>query len=176
MLIDDYDMDEKQDVAIITPADSPEEPEVEPAADDCRSPTFLFPQCMQADGFLQMKPSKPGTCLWCQILRSNPKDSIRGVLRTIGLSTGRSMDLFLKLADTLGKCTLYSRLDIVTYRLAGGYCSFHTATTLTMLRSTSSKVSRINLQKNGIRVYSLLWFFGIRMIPQYSIHIVRISV
>ena len=35
MLIDDYDMDEKQDVAIITPAESPEEPEAEPVADDC---------------------------------------------------------------------------------------------------------------------------------------------
>ena len=34
MLIDDYDADEKQDVAIITPAESPEEPETEPAADD----------------------------------------------------------------------------------------------------------------------------------------------
>ena len=35
MMIDDYDVDEKQDVAIITPAESPEEPETEPAADDC---------------------------------------------------------------------------------------------------------------------------------------------
>ena len=35
MLIDDYDMDEKQDVAIITPAESSEEAEAEPAADDC---------------------------------------------------------------------------------------------------------------------------------------------
>ena len=36
MLIDDYDtLDEKQDVAIITPVDSPEEPEPEPMADDC---------------------------------------------------------------------------------------------------------------------------------------------
>ena len=34
MLIDDYE-DEKQDVAIITPAESPEEAEPEPAADDC---------------------------------------------------------------------------------------------------------------------------------------------
>lgn len=36
MLIDDYDtIDEKQDVAIITPVDSPEEPDPEPLADDC---------------------------------------------------------------------------------------------------------------------------------------------
>ena len=44
MLIDDYDMvdEEKQDVAIITPTDSPDEPEAdstlpdpEPTADDC---------------------------------------------------------------------------------------------------------------------------------------------
>ena len=36
--MEDYDMiDEKQDVAIITPAESPEEPVVEPAADDCES-------------------------------------------------------------------------------------------------------------------------------------------
>lgn len=40
MLIDDYDVvDEKQDVAIITPDDSVEEPE--PLADDC---TFIFPR------------------------------------------------------------------------------------------------------------------------------------
>ena len=37
MLIDEYDtLDEKQDVAIITPAESPEEPEQEPTADDCK--------------------------------------------------------------------------------------------------------------------------------------------
>jgi hypothetical protein len=36
--VEDYDMiDEKPDVAIITPAESPEEPEAEPAADDCKS-------------------------------------------------------------------------------------------------------------------------------------------
>ena len=38
MLIDDYDVvDEKQDVAIITPDDSIDEPEPEPLADDCTS-------------------------------------------------------------------------------------------------------------------------------------------
>ena len=37
MVIDEYDMgDEKQDVAIITPAESSEEPEAEPSADDCK--------------------------------------------------------------------------------------------------------------------------------------------
>ena len=37
MIIDDYDqLDEKQDVAIITPTESPEEPDPEPMADDCR--------------------------------------------------------------------------------------------------------------------------------------------
>ena len=37
MLIDDYDtLDDKQDVAIITPAESPEEPEAEPLASDCK--------------------------------------------------------------------------------------------------------------------------------------------
>ena len=37
MLIDDYDtLDDKQDVAIITPAESPEEPESEPLANDCK--------------------------------------------------------------------------------------------------------------------------------------------
>lgn len=39
MLVEDYDMDEKQDVAIITPTDSPPnqelEPDLEPLADDC---------------------------------------------------------------------------------------------------------------------------------------------
>ena len=39
MLIDDYDVvDEKPDVAIITPDDSPEEQEAEIRADDCKSP------------------------------------------------------------------------------------------------------------------------------------------
>ena len=34
--MDDYDMvDEKQDVAIITPADSPDEPDPDPAANEC---------------------------------------------------------------------------------------------------------------------------------------------
>lgn len=38
MLIDDYDVvDEKQDVAIITPDDSADEPDPEPLADDCMS-------------------------------------------------------------------------------------------------------------------------------------------
>ena len=38
MLIDDYDVvDEKQDVAIITPDESVDEPEPEPLADDCMS-------------------------------------------------------------------------------------------------------------------------------------------
>ena len=38
MLIDDYDpLDDKQDVAIITPADSPDEAEPEPTADDCEA-------------------------------------------------------------------------------------------------------------------------------------------
>lgn len=37
MLVDGYDMvDEKPDVAIITPAESSEEPELEPVADDCK--------------------------------------------------------------------------------------------------------------------------------------------
>ena len=37
MIIDDYDqLDDKQDVAIITPTESPEEPDPEPMADDCR--------------------------------------------------------------------------------------------------------------------------------------------
>ena len=37
LLIDEYEMvDEKQEVAIITPADSSEEPEPEPMADDCK--------------------------------------------------------------------------------------------------------------------------------------------
>lgn len=37
MLIDDYDaVDEKPDVATMTPNDSIEEPEPEPLADDCR--------------------------------------------------------------------------------------------------------------------------------------------
>ena len=37
MLIDDYDtLDDKQDVAIITPAESPEELESEPLASDCK--------------------------------------------------------------------------------------------------------------------------------------------
>ena len=37
MVIDDYDqLDEKQDVAIITPTESPEEPDPEPMADDCK--------------------------------------------------------------------------------------------------------------------------------------------
>ena len=35
MLVDDYEMEEKQDVAIITPADSPLEQDLEPLADDC---------------------------------------------------------------------------------------------------------------------------------------------
>lgn len=34
-MIDDYEVDEKQEVAIITPAESPQEPEAEPSADDC---------------------------------------------------------------------------------------------------------------------------------------------
>lgn len=39
MLVDDYEMvDEKPEVAIITPADSSEEPESEPVADDCEIP------------------------------------------------------------------------------------------------------------------------------------------
>ena len=42
MLIDDYDVvDEKPDVAIITPDDSPEEQEAEIRADDCESPEIL---------------------------------------------------------------------------------------------------------------------------------------
>ena len=37
MVIDEYSMEEdKQDVAIITPAESSEEPESEPSADDCK--------------------------------------------------------------------------------------------------------------------------------------------
>lgn len=37
MLIDEYDVvDEKPDVANITPDDSAEEPEMDPLADDCR--------------------------------------------------------------------------------------------------------------------------------------------
>ena len=37
MLVDEYDMvDEKPEVAIITPAESSEEPEPEPMADDCK--------------------------------------------------------------------------------------------------------------------------------------------
>lgn len=35
MLVEDYDMDEKQDVALMTPADSPQEVPAEPTADDC---------------------------------------------------------------------------------------------------------------------------------------------
>ena len=35
MLLEDYDMEEKQDVALITPAESPQEVDAEPAADDC---------------------------------------------------------------------------------------------------------------------------------------------
>ena len=42
MLVEDYDMDEKQDVAIITPADSPQEGDTEPAADDCSLQLVLF--------------------------------------------------------------------------------------------------------------------------------------
>ena len=46
MLIDDYDVvDEKPDVAIITPDESPEEPEPEVLADDCmhfQMSPFLF--------------------------------------------------------------------------------------------------------------------------------------
>lgn len=42
MLIDDFDVvDEKPDVAIITPDDSPEEQEPEIRADDCISPEIL---------------------------------------------------------------------------------------------------------------------------------------
>jgi len=42
MLVDEYDMvDEKPDVAIITPAESSEEPEPEPVADDCKIPPIL---------------------------------------------------------------------------------------------------------------------------------------
>ena len=42
MLIDDYDVvDEKPDVAIITPDDSPEEQEAEIRADDCELPELL---------------------------------------------------------------------------------------------------------------------------------------
>ena len=42
MLIDDYDaVDEKPDVAIITPDDSPEEQEIETRADDCISSEIL---------------------------------------------------------------------------------------------------------------------------------------
>ena len=42
MLIDDYDVvDEKPDVAIITPDDSPEEQEAEIRADDCEFPGIL---------------------------------------------------------------------------------------------------------------------------------------
>lgn len=38
MLIDDYDVvDEKQEVALITPDDSADEPDPEPLADDCMS-------------------------------------------------------------------------------------------------------------------------------------------
>ena len=38
MLVDEYDMvEDKPDVAIITPADSSEEPELEPMADDCET-------------------------------------------------------------------------------------------------------------------------------------------
>ena len=37
MIVDEYDVvDEKPDVAIITPEDSADEPEPEPLADDCR--------------------------------------------------------------------------------------------------------------------------------------------
>ena len=43
MLIDDYDVvDEKPDVAIITPDDSPEEQEPEVRADDCISSKTLY--------------------------------------------------------------------------------------------------------------------------------------
>ena len=38
MLVDEYDVvDEKPDVAIITPDDSADEPELEPLADDCKN-------------------------------------------------------------------------------------------------------------------------------------------
>lgn len=50
MLIDDYDVvDEKPDVAIITPDDSPEEQEAEIRADDCELPETtesLFGGCV----------------------------------------------------------------------------------------------------------------------------------
>ena len=41
-------VDEKPDVAIITPTESPEEPEVEPAADDCEH--FICLRFIQSDG------------------------------------------------------------------------------------------------------------------------------
>ena len=45
MLIDDYDpIDEKPDVAIITPDESVGEPEPEPLADDCK--VYLRAKCI----------------------------------------------------------------------------------------------------------------------------------
>ena len=49
MLLDDYDVvDEKQDVAIITPDDSVDEPDPEPLADDCM-PIFRVLALLQLD-------------------------------------------------------------------------------------------------------------------------------
>lgn len=42
MVTEDYELDEKQDVAIITPTESPQEPEAEPTADDCKQGTTRF--------------------------------------------------------------------------------------------------------------------------------------
>ena len=43
MMVDDYEIDEKPDTAMITPAESPQEPEADPPADDCMNISFPNP-------------------------------------------------------------------------------------------------------------------------------------
>ena len=46
MLVDEYDMvEDKPDVAIITPADSSEEPDPQLMADDCKALRISFRSC-----------------------------------------------------------------------------------------------------------------------------------
>ena len=78
MLVEDYDMDEKQDVAIITPADSPPEPEpdLEPLADECEEYHAIM-----TSGALTFQTKRSNLASYHPFLtsRSKMKDIIRGI-------------------------------------------------------------------------------------------------
>lgn len=126
MLVEDYDMDEKQDVAIITPADSPPEQDLEPLADDCEDIKLY-----RSERTLTLQPNQSNLASYHPFLisRLKMKHTTHGISLIIEGFRKENKGQYSTSEVTHGEGSHSSSPILKLTSWVGEYCSFRSGTT-----------------------------------------------